>query len=79
MLGPHLLLLPAHKVLEFLIRQYDVCGWAMDVLLEVFLPYHECPIFPRLLRLLNVRYVATVIGGRLLVFARECGVSWLLA
>jgi hypothetical protein len=44
-----------HKVLELLIRYYQVHIYARDLLVQVFLPYHDTKVFIRLLQLVNLQ------------------------
>jgi hypothetical protein len=53
-LSPYFLIKPAHKVLEFLIRRYSVQELNVDAVLECILPYHETPLFARMLQILNL-------------------------
>ena len=45
LLAPHVLESGAHKVLEYLIRIYDVHVFHKKVLLNAFLPYFETSYF----------------------------------
>jgi U3 small nucleolar RNA-associated protein 10 len=47
LLSSHVLERRAQKVLEFLLRQYGVHKYNVDALLRCCLPYHESPIFAR--------------------------------
>ncbi|OCF41969.1 hypothetical protein I317_04161 [Kwoniella heveanensis CBS 569] len=42
------------KCIEWLVRRFRVHEMNADVLLEVFLPYHESPNFPRILAILTI-------------------------
>ncbi|WVQ95966.1 hypothetical protein IAU59_003065 [Kwoniella sp. CBS 9459] len=42
------------KCIEWLVRRFRIHEMNADVLLEVFLPYHESPNFPRILAILTI-------------------------
>ena len=54
-LSPYFLLKPAHKVLEWLIRRYQIHVHNVDSLVTCILPYHETNLFSRVLQLLSIR------------------------
>lgn len=54
-LSPYFLLKPAHKVLEWLIRRYQIHVYNVDNLVTCILPYHETNLFARVLQLLSIR------------------------
>jgi U3 small nucleolar RNA-associated protein 10 len=56
-LGPHFLQRPCQKVLEYLVRRYRIHEHNVDQLIELSMPYHETPLFPRMLQLIPVKYV----------------------
>jgi len=45
LLSPHLLLAPTHKIVEYLIRVYDVHAHAKHSFIMAFLPYFETAYF----------------------------------
>ena len=51
-LGPYLLLKPAHKVLEHLIRRYSIHHHNVDAVMECALPFHQTQLFGRLVSIL---------------------------
>lgn len=46
-LSPHLLLQPAHKCLEWLIRRFNINEYNKDEMMMLILPYYETKIFVR--------------------------------
>lgn len=54
-LCPQFLLPACHKVLEYLIRVYDVHVYHREMLIDGLMPYIDSPLFVRLLQLLNLR------------------------
>ncbi|KAJ7330602.1 HEAT repeat-containing protein 1 [Desmophyllum pertusum] len=54
-LSPYFLLKPAHKVLEWLIRRFQIHVYNVDSLLTCILPYHETNMFARVVQLLSIR------------------------
>ncbi len=54
-LSPYVLLKPAHKCLEWLIRAYNVHQCNADALIECVLPHHETNLFARVVQLLPLR------------------------
>lgn len=54
-LSPYFLLKPAHKVLEWLIRRYQIHVHNVDSLVTCILPYHETNLFSRVLQLLTIK------------------------
>lgn len=52
LVGSRLLLRPAVKTLEWLIRRFKVHTYNTSCLISTFLPYHETPIFQNLLSIL---------------------------
>lgn len=46
-LSPHLLLQPAHKCLEWLLRRFNINEYNKDELMMLILPYYETKIFVR--------------------------------
>ncbi len=55
LLAPHFFEVPAHQVLEYLIRVHEVHTFSVTSLLRAFLPYHDHGLFVRLLLLLDLR------------------------
>ncbi|KAI0092311.1 armadillo-type protein [Irpex rosettiformis] len=55
LLGPYLLEAPASKVVEWLVRRFRVNEFNVEVLLGVFLPYHESPHFKKMLSILHIK------------------------
>jgi U3 small nucleolar RNA-associated protein 10 len=53
-LSPYILLKPAHKTLEWLIRRYQVHLYNIDDLLACVFPYHQSNVFARVVQLLNI-------------------------
>ena len=53
-LSPYMLLKPAHKTLEWLIRRYQVHLYNTDDLLASVFPYHQSNVFARVVQLLNL-------------------------
>ena len=53
-LSPYILLKPAHKTLEWLIRRYHVHLYNIDDLLACVSPYHQSVVFARVVQLLNL-------------------------
>jgi U3 small nucleolar RNA-associated protein 10 len=53
-LSPYILLKPAHKTLEWLIRRYQVHLYNTDDLLSCVFPYHQSNVFARVVQLLNL-------------------------
>ena len=58
LLSQYLLLRPAHKVLEYLIRVYRVNEFNKDALLHAAMPYHATRTFGQLVKLCLGRYAA---------------------
>ena len=54
-LSPYFLLKPAQKVLEWLIRRFQIHVYNVDRLVTCVLPYHETNLFARVLQLLSIR------------------------
>ena len=54
LLAPHALDTACHKVLEYLIRIYDVHVYHKALLINAFLPYFETAYFLRITQLLNL-------------------------
>lgn len=54
-LSPYFLLKPAHKVLEWLIRRFQIHVFNVDSLVSCILPYHETNLFARVLQLLAIK------------------------
>ena len=54
LLAPHVLESGCHKILEYLIRIYDVHVYHKALLLNAFLPYFETAYFLRVTQLLNL-------------------------
>ena len=54
-LSPYFLLKPAHKVLEWLIRRFQIHVFNVDSLVTCILPYHETNLFVRVLQLLSIK------------------------
>ena len=54
-LSPYFLLKPAHKVLEWLIRRFQIHVYNVDSLVTCILPYHETNLFARVLQLLSIK------------------------
>ncbi|XP_078352830.1 HEAT repeat-containing protein 1-like isoform X2 [Oculina patagonica] len=54
-LSPYFLLKPAQKVLEWLIRRFQIHVYNVDSLVTCVLPYHETNLFARVLQLLSIR------------------------
>lgn len=55
--SPYFLLKPAHKCLEWLVRQFRVHLCNVDALMECILPYYETKLFAHVVQLLQVRDV----------------------
>ena len=53
-LSPYILLKPAHKTLEWLIRRYQVHLYNTDDLVACVFPYHQSNVFARVVQLLNL-------------------------
>lgn len=55
-LSPHFLMKPAHKCLEYLIRRFEIHlhETCIEGVIECILPYHETPLFVRMVQLLRV-------------------------
>ena len=53
-LSPYILLKPAHKTLEWLIRRYQIHLYNTDDLLACVFPYHQSNVFARVVQLLNL-------------------------
>ena len=53
-LSPYILLKPAHKTLEWLIRRFQVQLYNVDDLLSCVFPYHQSNVFARVVQLLNI-------------------------
>lgn len=54
-LSPYFLLKPAHKVLEWLIRRFQIHVFNADSLVTCILPYHETNLFARVVQLLSLK------------------------
>ena len=54
LLAPHFLDTGCHKVLEYLIRVYDVHVYQKALLLNAFLPFFETSYFLRVIQLLSL-------------------------
>ena len=54
-LSPYFLLKPAHKVLEWLIRRFQIHVFNVDSLVTCILPYHETNLFARVVQLLSIK------------------------
>lgn len=55
LLSPYFLLNPAHKVLEFLIRNYKIHVFNVDHVMGCILPYHDHPLFSRFVQILQIK------------------------
>ncbi|XP_028404436.1 HEAT repeat-containing protein 1-like isoform X2 [Dendronephthya gigantea] len=53
-LSQYILLKPAHKTLEWLIRRYQVHLYNIDDLLACVFPYHKTNLFARIVQLINL-------------------------
>lgn len=53
-LSPYLLLQPAHKCLEWLIRRFNINEYEKDEFLMLILPYHETTIFVKCIQTMNL-------------------------
>ena len=53
-LSPYVLLKPAHKTLEWLIRRYQIHVFNVSELVSAVLPYHETKFFARIVQLLTI-------------------------
>lgn len=51
-LSPYLMLKPAHKVLEWLVRKYRINDMNVEAVIECILPYHETTAFVRMVQIL---------------------------
>lgn len=54
-LAPHLLLPAAHKIVEYLIRIYEVHAYQKHDFVMAFLPYFETAYFLKAIQLVNVK------------------------
>lgn len=54
LLTPYLLLKPAQKTLEWLIRRYQCHVWDKEALIACILPFHESLIFGRIIQLFGI-------------------------
>lgn len=54
-LSPYLLLQPAHKCLEWLIRRFNINEYEKSELMMLILPYHETTIFVKCIQTMNLR------------------------
>ena len=54
-LSPHLLLTSTHKIVEYLIRIYDIHAHAKHAFIMAFLPYFETAYFMKAIQLVNVK------------------------
>jgi U3 small nucleolar RNA-associated protein 10 len=61
-LSPYFTMAAAHKCIEWLIRRYEAHLYNVEALLEMSLPYHDSPLFARLLQLLRID--SSVASGR---------------
>ena len=53
-LSPYVLLKPAHKTLEWLVRRFQIHVFNVSELLRCVLPYHETKLFVRIVQLLTI-------------------------
>lgn len=53
-LSPYILLKPAHKTLEWLIRRFQIHLYNVDDLLACVFPYHQSNVFARIVQLLSI-------------------------
>ncbi|CAH0478375.1 unnamed protein product [Peronospora belbahrii] len=53
-LSASFLLHPAHKVLEFLVRRYEIHHYNVDSIMAMIIPYHESKWFIRMVRILHI-------------------------
>lgn len=51
LLSPFFLLKPAHKIIEFFIRRYQIHEYNVNDVVECVLPYHETNYFARMIQL----------------------------
>ena len=54
LLAPYFLNSATHKVLEFLIRIYEINAFAKHSLVLAFLPYYETSFFLKMLQIVNI-------------------------
>lgn len=54
LLSPYLLLKPAHKTLEYLIRRYQIIEKHQEALIACILPFHQTDIFGRLVQFMKL-------------------------
>lgn len=54
LLSPYLLLKPAHKTLEYLIRRYQIVEKHQGALIACILPFHQTEIFGRIVQLMKL-------------------------
>ncbi|KAI0830231.1 hypothetical protein BC628DRAFT_1357002 [Trametes gibbosa] len=55
LLGPFLLDAPTGKVLEWLVRRFRIHEFNVDVVVRLFLPYHESPHFIKIVSILHIK------------------------
>ena len=60
LVGARILLKPAIKAVEWLVRRFRVHEQNFEVLILTFLPYHATPIFPTLLSILPTQLSPTL-------------------
>ena len=63
LIAPYLLLKPAHKLFEHLLRRFEVERLNVDAVLAAALPFHDSPLFGRIVSLLHLDVEAGR-GGR---------------
>lgn len=54
-LAPYFLLKPAQKVLEFLIRKYEIQLWNVDAIMTCILMYHESEYFLKMVKICDLK------------------------
>lgn len=54
-LSPYLLLQPAHKCLEWLIRRFNINDYEKDEFMMLILPYHETTIFVKCVQTMHIQ------------------------
>jgi len=55
LLSPFLLHNAAHRVIEYLVRIYEINAFQKETLLLSFLPYFETAFFIKLIQILNLK------------------------
>ena len=55
LLAPYFLNTSTHKILEYLIRIYEIHAFHKHLLIYSFLPYFETAFFLRMIQLLNIK------------------------